>query len=158
MPDAREAKPPADEEASKKVETGAGSATRLADDDKPNYDVAWASSQLEFGEKGVFSGAMESVSGTLYSKGKPVSRFAAKIARASKLSQILSLEQVVTISSQNPKGVLYCDTLEWDNKRSLLRAKGNVRFDGESFTLGTAPEIWATPDLSVIATPDQFKP
>jgi len=148
----------AKEEPKQSVQTGEGSATRLDDKDLPAYDVAWNSSKLDFGEKGVFSGQMESVSGTLYTRGKAVSQFKAKLARASKVDQLLSLEQSVAITSQNPKGVLSCDSLEWDNKKGVLRAKGNVRFDGESFTVGSAPEIWATPDLSVIATPEQFKP
>lgn len=140
------------------MQTGEGEATRLTEDGKPAYRVEFEQSNLAFDSKGIFAGSMQKVSGDLFGKGPKPTKFTADTGKADKIEERLELNGRIEVRSPEPPGVLRCDRLVWDAKNQRIQAYGNVRFDGEAFSLGPASEVWASPDLSTVATPEMYKP
>lgn len=100
---------------------------------------------------------MNTVSGTLFEKDKETSDFYGQKAVSKKDSDVLALEGKVRVVSREQKATMYCDRLEWHGDRELVIAKGNVRVDSPLFVMEAGSELWCTPDLSQVATPDLFK-
>jgi hypothetical protein len=123
---------------------------------------------------------MASVRGEIYEKGVVTSTFTANSAFADKRTGILKLsgnvrvhssvppaEQNVTLTSSpkpsSGKRELRCDQLEWlfeseIQKGKLAKAVGNVTVVTEDGGIvGPVPELWSTPDLKVVGTPEAFK-
>jgi hypothetical protein len=61
------------------------------------------------------------------------------------------------LRSSSPGGTLTCEELEWLPEEEVIKARGRVRYEGESFTLGPLREVWATPDFQHVATPEMFR-
>jgi len=112
---------------------------------------------------------MQGVNGKLYTDNKPTSAYRADRARADKTKETLQLLGNVRVVSEEPPGVLTCNAITYDAKRKLIRAQGNVRVViqravgvgnarrvEEVGTIGTLSELWATPDLKVVSTPEMF--
>ena len=60
------------------------------------------------------------------------------------------------IESHDPNLTLKCEKLDYSGNEKILRAHKKVQVLGTIETVGTIEEIWATPDLKTIATPDMF--
>jgi hypothetical protein len=150
------APPKPKEEEPKRLQTGSGRAERLRDDGTPAYRVDFVESQLEFDQRGVFAGAMRQVTGEIFGKSAKSTTFSADAGMARKEDERLELNGNIRLVSPDPKGTLTCEHLVWNAAAQRVQAYGNVRFEGEAFTLGPASEVWASPDLSVIGTPTMF--
>lgn len=158
------AKPPAEkkEEPSplndQVVNLGQGKATIRDDAAKrdPLWDVEWQSAQLQVEDQGQGSGTMRGVSGTIFSEGKPVAKFSADGGRGDRQAQTLLLRGNVRVVSDSPQGTLVCDRILYVAKEKVIKAQGNVRVTSPQGTIGTMSEIWTSPDLSVVATPELF--
>lgn len=144
------------EEETKRLQTGSGRAERLREDGTPAYRVDFVESELEFDKSGVFAGAMRQVTGEIFGKFPKSTTFSADAGSARKEDERLELNGRIRLVSPDPKGTLTCDRLVWNAAAQRVQAYGNVRFEGEAFTLGPASELWASPDLSVVATPTMF--
>ena len=157
------------------VNLGEGSGTYR--DDKPGakgqrdplWDVRWETSQVEAQEGG--KAVLRTVHGRLYTNGKPTTTFEADGARIDQKAKLLILRgnvKIVTESSQpagdgemtlRGRSTLTCDLLRYEAKnpkRRVVKAQGNVRLAGEVGTVGPTAELWASPDLGVVATPNLF--
>lgn len=143
------------------VNTGPGAATARATDaaHTPTYHIAWKSAKIDLSDQGLLGGSMEQVTGEMYGKGKPVNSFRAARAKADRKTQILSAEGDVLVFSKEFAAKLACRRLEWDAKKNVVKAMGAVVVTGTKGqgTVGPVPELWATPDLRIVATPDLFQ-
>lgn len=143
------------------VNTGPGGATARAADaaHTPTYHIAWKSAKIDLSDRGLLGGSMEQVTGEMYAKGKPVNSFRADRAKADRKTQILSAEGEVLVFSKEFAAKLACQRLEWDAKKNVVKAMGGVVLTGTNGqgAVGPVPELWATPDLHLVATPDMFK-
>lgn len=107
---------------------------------------------------------MEAVTGTIYLDGEPVSDFSADYGQADKKSELLTIYGNVQIKSRvvirNGQriggGILTCERMEWLPSRKLIAAKGQVSFEDALYEAGTFKELWATPKMDSVGTPDQF--
>lgn len=157
------------------VNTNAGNATvRSPESHDILYTAKWQGARVTAGAEGVLSGSMEGVEGELYDK-KRASTFKADDAVAHRESMKLTLTGHVTITAidtgphlgkepEVKRATLTCDKVEveWvtDEKKttaSVVKASGNVQVVGAFGTLSGLNEIWATPDLTTVATPSMFK-
>lgn len=124
---------------------------------KPLWDVKWEVAQIDPKDGG--KAALRTVSGKIYEKGKAETTFEAEAARIDRKKQILVLHGAVRIVSSDPAATLTCDLLRYEAanpKRRVIKAVGNVRVDGAVGSMGPTDELWASPDLNVIATPSLF--
>ncbi len=101
-------------------------------------------------------GDMDTVDGTIFKDDKQASKFSAEKGHAEKGTGVLTLSGNVVVRAENPTVIMRCDQVEWDARIQILKAKGNVRFDETGYTLGTMKELWCSPDLRHIATPELY--
>jgi hypothetical protein len=124
---------------------------------EPQWYVEWERAKVEVAQAGAQNARMEGVSGFLYKEGSKVVSFKATGGLANKAEDTLMLQGSVIVVSSDPKATLTCDRLIYDAKAKVIRALGHVNVVGQVGTIGTLSELWATRDLSVVATPDMFK-
>jgi hypothetical protein len=125
---------------------------------EPLYHVTWRNAKVDVSDKGPFAGRMEGVKGEMYHKGQVSNTFGADYANADRNTRLLTLTGHVQLISKADQIVLTCDKVEWLVKEKIVKATGHVKAVGNFGSVGVADELWATPDLKVIATPDSFKP
>ncbi|HEY0868198.1 MAG TPA: hypothetical protein VGE01_12505 [Fimbriimonas sp.] len=157
----KERKPSASKgiELPKTVNASPGQATRLGPPPKRSklWTVRWKGARIDFGDEGRFSGYMERVTGSIYDDfGKEASTFQGQAGQADKAKDILRLSGQVKVVSKQHKASLFCDKVEYQPDRKVIRAVGNVRIVSDSGTLDAGNEILATPDLRRVATPNLF--
>lgn len=121
------------------------------------YKVSWQKASVSISNDGPFASAMETVAGSLFDNGTEASHFQAKSASANKEKNLLKLYGGVNVNSNSYKMKIHCDSLEYRAGDKLVVARGHIRAEGENGVLTGPEEIWATPDLKVIATPKEFK-
>jgi len=97
------------------------------------------------------------VSGEIFQNGKVASTFKAMEAKAARESRTLVLSNRVEIQSLAEKITLRADKVNWMEDREMFSATGNVEVDSPGWLLGKMEEVWATPDLTKIGTPNKFK-
>ena len=146
--------------------------TKLPKREKSWY-IEWKRAALDYTEGDPKQGGdMEVVSGTLYKEGNEASVFAADHGHANKETGVLTLmgNAVVrakstqgliptgkkTASNSNSEAVMRCDQVDWDPEAKIVKAKGHVNFVGNGYTFGMVPELWCSPDLTHVATPDLY--
>ncbi len=141
------------------VHTGMGSTDHLSPAPKRTklWTVRWEHADLTMGSESQQSGKMETVTGEIYRDGHRISTFAGDTGHGSQTNQTLELDGHVKVIGADPKGTLTCDRLEYDGQAKILKAKGAVTYDGANGILGPLPELWATPDLKEISSPELFK-
>lgn len=141
------------------VFTHDGDATRWRDGNvrKRLWTVKWQKADLVYGEGGAIGGSMSEVTGEIYGDGKEASTFKAKSAEADRDTGELKLVGAVEVRSIQPGATLRCETLRWaSNGQEIVRAQGQVRVESDGYRLGSFEQLWATPDLSQVGTPDAF--
>ena len=99
---------------------------------------------------------MKGVTGEIYNDKGVACKFKSDRGAANNLTKTLTLIDRVQVDSGDPKATLQCDRLIYDGNRKFLKAQGHVMATGTMRTVGTIDEVWATPDLKKIATPDMF--
>lgn len=124
---------------------------------EPLWDIRWQKGSVMTKEEGVVGGTLQTVDGQLYSHSKPGTRFSGDRANAVQLTQILTLTGNVKMVSKEPSATLTCDRMVYNAKRKLIKAYGRVQVVSRMGTVGTLAELWSTPDLKVVATPNQFE-
>ncbi|MGV3615640.1 MAG: hypothetical protein ACO1SV_09935 [Fimbriimonas sp.] len=139
------------------------------------WDVEWESSQAQPEEGG--KATLRTVNGRIFTDGKPSARFKADGGRVDQKKQLLILRgnvEIVSVgdfkikvatpnkpASSDPGDpiTLTCDQVRYeakDPKRVVIKARGKVRVQSKTGTFGPTAELWATPDLNVVATPNLF--
>ena len=121
------------------------------------WTVRWKEAELDYTEgQEKPGGEMKEVEGTIYKQGQPGSSFSAENGHAEKGTGVLTLTGNVVVQAKDPAVTMRSESVVWDSVRQILVAKGNVRFDDPSATLGPVKELWCSPDLKHVATPDLF--
>ena len=114
-------------------------------------------SQIVYGGEKKLSGSLEKVNGDLYENGKLVSTFRADSATADQEENRLELEGKVEVTEMRESATLIAQKVTWDGKQQQIRASGDVRVVAKSYQMGPFKELWASPDLMHVGTPDVFK-
>ncbi len=97
------------------------------------------------------------VTGELFEKGKIASRYQSDKGEANDVKRTLQLDGRVKITSEAQKVVLTADRVEWMEDRQMISARGSVWVKSADYEMGPLPELWATPDLKRVGSPDRFK-
>ncbi len=117
---------------------------------------------------GAATGTLKGVTGEIYDKGELSSRFSGDDGEADQSKQTFVLRGHVMVTSKvKPKGKreipaemkemkLTAAVIRWDPLAKKFKATGSVMISGPSYEMGPYPEIWATPDLNKMGTPDRF--
>ncbi|MEZ0326108.1 MAG: LPS export ABC transporter periplasmic protein LptC [Fimbriimonas sp.] len=121
------------------------------------WTVRWKSGSVDLYDKGgQVTGTMSGISGEIYKAEKVVSTFVSDESTVDKNNEVLVLDGHAKVISKEMKTTMTCDKIRYDAGKQLIRALGNVRIAGPSGTVSGLQEIWTTPDLKVVATPDMF--
>ncbi len=156
-------KPPPDQKAEPEVQTinlGVSSADRFGGKENQTrlWTVRWKSAVLDLAkEGGQLTGKMSDVTGDIFKAQKVVSTFQSDRSIVDKNNEILVLEGRAKVISKETKTTMTCDRIRYEAAKELIRASGDVKVVGTSGTISGLQEVWMTPDLKVIATPDMFK-
>lgn len=141
------------------VHTGPATLTQFTDEPRHQraWDAQWQTAEINYtrGEKP--GGDMQEVTGTIYKDDQKVSTFSADRGHAEKGTGVLSLEGHVVVKSLDYGIALKSQTLVWDARTQLVSAKGGVSFEDKGYTLAGIPELWCSPDLKAVSTPDLYK-
>ncbi len=113
-------------------------------------------SELTLDPKGAF-GTMQTVKGEIYQDDKVASTLTADSGEAEKDTGVLRQKATVVVNGINPKATVKGDQLEWDARIRIVKVKGNPSIDSPQIVMNTTDELWSTPDLKQVGTPDQFK-
>ncbi len=136
-----------------------GSATYLGTKNQKMWLIRWKSGVAMItpsDPKANSMGNLLSVSGEIYQKNKVASTYTADRGQGDKQKQKLTLTDHVHVVASNPAVTIDCDHMTYDGRLKIIRAKGHVHVTGALSTVGTLEEIWTTPDLQLIATPEMF--
>jgi hypothetical protein len=120
------------------------------------WTARWKSAIAHLYDGGDFAGRMTAVDGSIYQASKEVSTFSAASGEAVKASETLTLREEVTLTANESGIKLTCDELVYEAKKELIKAKGNVRIEGKMGVISGVNEIWTTPELKTVATPDMW--
>lgn len=120
----------------------------------PSFTVQWQKGAIDATDGGIDTGRLETVSGDLFSQGKKTSDYSAAWGEAHQDTKRLTLSGDVTLRSADGRGTLTAPKAEYRGDVKLVRAMGGVTASGPFGTLSGVPELWATPDLQLIGTPD----
>jgi len=121
------------------------------------YRVKWNSATITGIQGTRFYGVASGVSGFLYdAAGKESSEFAANQATMDRNQGILTLQGKVRFKSVAKQGTITCANATYRDAVKIIKARGNVKASGTAWNLGPMDEVWATSNLSEIATPDLF--
>ena len=119
--------------------------------------MRWKTAEMEIVEKGGgFTGLLHTVDGDIVNAGVVSSTFKGQRARMDRSKELLILEGAVEVHSIDPPATLYCDTVRYEADKKLIKAHGHVRLVGDMGTVSGLDEIWTTPELRQVATPDLF--
>lgn len=126
----------------------------------PQGQIIWTlkseKSQITYGGEGKLSGTLENVSGELYQGGKLASKFKCNFASADQEQNRLEMHDSVRIVDIAEDATLMADHVVWEGDAGHIRASGNVRVMAKSYEMGPFEELWASPDLMQVGTPDVF--
>lgn len=106
------------------------------------------------GGKRVF---LTGVEGELYDKGIVASRMKSESAKANSETKSLVLDGSVVLVSEEQKATIKARQVNWNEAKRVFVAKGNVHIDSPDWTYGPMDEVWATPDLKKVGSPEKFK-
>lgn len=139
------------------VGIGAGNTTIYSTSDvksPPSFTLKWTKGSFDAEKGGIGSGRLTEPSGTIFSGAKPSSTYRADEGEAIKAQKRLNMRGDVTLRSLDGTQTLKAPEAEYRGDVKLVRAMGGVVATGPFGTLSGVPELWATPDLRLIGTPD----
>jgi len=120
------------------------------------WTVNWKTTTLEgYQSKGISTGEMFGVTGTIYKNQQPALDFKADRGDGDKAHELLTLRDHVTASKPGGGATLTADQMQYLAKKKLLVATGHVHLTGAGGS-GTFSQLVATSDLSEAGTPDMF--
>lgn len=122
------------------------------------FTVNWSTGVLDASKGGISAGQLTQPYGDLYRDGKPVADYRADSGDAVQKTQRLNLRNHVLLKSKDGKHTLSGKTGEYRGDLGLVRLKDDVVATAPFGTLSGVPELWATPDLHLIGTPDMVSP
>jgi hypothetical protein len=100
---------------------------------------------------------MDAVNGMIYDHAKTASRFRSDTGFANRKTAELKLRGNVRVVGVQPPITLTCDEVDYDGKIKIAKARGHVHVDGPMGGLTGMQELWTSPDLTRIATPDAYR-
>jgi hypothetical protein len=142
----------------KVVHFASGSGKRFSDGPERRllWSVEWERGRVEYADDQRFGGEMEGLRGAITLEGEESSTFRAAQGIASRERGLLALQGGVELVSKTHELTLTCDEIEWDADAQIVKARGNVSIEGAVGSMGPVSELWASPDLKRVATPDLF--
>ncbi len=141
----------------KAVGMGAGETTVWQTSDPkspPSFTVGWTHGGFHIVDGAVDTGKLQNPRGHLFQNGKPTSTYRADNGDAVRANKRLNMRDHVVVQSIDKTQTLTSDQGEYRGDTKLVRAMGHVVATGPFGTLSGSPELWATPDLKLIGTPD----
>lgn len=142
------------------VNSAGGKLDRKSDDGKGTilWTIEWESATLEYTTDQQFGGRMKNVKGVFYDKGEPSSTFVAIEAVADKGKNSLKLVGGVRVTHAEPYAMLYCGELVYDGIAGIIDAQRGIEVDYEAYRVRGIDALRANAKLTVVATPESFKP
>lgn len=152
--------PPDNDKSRVTISAGSGSVDYYTNDAKRElvYSISWKGGSATTVDSKRFYYKLTDVSGSLYKDGKVASTFTADSGEADQSAGRLSLMGDVEINSavSKQKGTLNCEKMSFAEEDRIIKFSGGVHLNGQGFSLGEFDELWSTPDLMVISTPELF--
>jgi hypothetical protein len=138
------------------INVGPASFEKFAEGGKQErlWTVRWKSAVANLFEGGDFAGRMQEVTGSIYQEGAEAATFTAETGTAVKASETLTLAGNVTIRAKKSGISMTCQKIVYEAKTKMIKASGGIRIEGRLGTISGVNELWTTPDLETVATPD----
>ena len=120
----------------------------------PSFTVRWDEGGFDAASGTVDTGDLKNPKGEIFQNGKAVSTYRADAGEAQRALERLDVTGGVQLRSADGKTTIKAPAAQYRGDVKLLRATGGVTASGPFGTLSGVPELWATPDLRLIGTPD----
>jgi len=136
-----------------------GDATSKDKKNEKFWTIFWQTGEVTISSSGggrLQTGLLHGVRGEIYKKNSVVCRYKADNGTADDATRILVLTDHVQIDSVSPHLTLTCDKVVYEGNKKFFKATGHVQVLGTMGTMGTLDEVWATSDLTKIASPSLF--
>lgn len=136
-----------------------GEATRYSTDARRDalWSIRWGDATISYDGSGNMGGSMNGVDGQLFKQGIPASRFRAGQAKTEFASRRLSLSGGVRLFNKEPAAELSASDVVWNPDLERIEAHGKVMLKAGEMEFGPFENVYATPDLGEISTPDLFR-
>lgn len=147
-------------EAGKKEETttiATGKVEAVAKDEKGRtvLSVRADTSEIEVGDS-VGVSNLKAVDGEIYEEGKLKSRFRADRGKLDQVKRLIHAEGNVVVKAPDGAIALRADAIDYRDGGNRIVAKGRVTVSSEAWKFGPFEDLYATPDLQRVGTPDRF--
>jgi hypothetical protein len=124
------------------------------------YTIHWKEGSTTSLDQKHFFLKLSGVTGSLYKNGQVSSTFEGDEATANQKDGTLVLDGNVQVHSVNQKtnSTLFCEKMSYADSDRIVKATGSVHLSSDNFTLGDFEELWGSPDLKTVATPEMYVP
>ena len=120
----------------------------------PSFTLHWEGGEFDLDKGGLDEANLKAPRGEIFGDGKTVATYRADAGGAARETRRLQVRGDVVFRSQDETQTLKAPRGEYRNDERLVRMTGGVVASGTFGTLSGVPELWATPDLRLIGTPD----
>jgi lipopolysaccharide assembly outer membrane protein LptD (OstA) len=120
------------------------------------WTVSWQQMSAALDAKGISSGRMKVVHGTLLSGSATGTSVTSEEGVGDEVKKILRLYGHVIVLSPDKKSKLACDSLKYDSRQQLFYAEGNVKILNSVGSIGTFSQLIASADFKKFGTPKDF--
>jgi hypothetical protein len=141
---------------------GPGAADRLTPpqtgvEQRKLWSIQWQSARLLAGDESLETANLQTVAGTLYRNNKPVGTFKSEAGRTDRPEDELELSGKVALYGLENRTRITCKQLVYYPRQNVIKLRGEVRMTAPGMKGDLGEEVWATADLSRVATPREFK-
>lgn len=144
-----------EEPATTKLATGKVEVLATDEQGKAVIRVRAASSDIEVGKQ-VGVSQLKTVEGEIYKAGKLESKFRADRGTVDQVKRLIDAKGNVVVKDSDGSVALRADAIHYKDGSGRIEAKGRVTVSSEAWRIGPFADLYATPDLQRVATPDRF--
>lgn len=137
------------------IATGKVEAVAKDEEGRTVLSVRADTSDIEVG-KSVGVSNLRVVDGEIYEEGKLKSRFRADRGTLDQVKRLIHAEGNVLVKASDGAIALRADSIDYRDGGNRIVAKGRVTVSSDTWKFGPFADLYATPDLQRVGTPDRF--
>lgn len=151
------AAPSEPEKDARRLRTGPVEVVVKDEDGRVSWTMQADDSRLVIPESGAMTSMAESVTGQVYEGGKVSSRYTARAGTADQGQKTAVLTGSVEVTHESTGRVLRAARVVYSEARRRFEASGSVTVSSGEVRIGPFAQLYATPDLKRVGTPDRFR-
>lgn len=156
-PSPMKAAAPKPEKDARRLRTGPVEVVVKDDEGRVSWTMQAEDSRLVIPDSGAMTSMAEAVTGAVYEAGKVSSRYTAEAGTADQGKKTAVLTGAVEVTHESTGRVLRAARVVYSEARRRFEASGSVTVSSGEVRIGPFAQLYATPDLKRVGTPDRFR-